>query len=67
MTQLDRIENRMEGMDARMRRIEVSLAQMKGEKRGEGKAALVIKHAVTAAIGAVAGLFGGNVNIPGAH
>ena len=67
MTQLDRIENRVEGMDERVRGIEITI----GELRGERRAVKALWHMLTAVIGAIAGaiagLFGGNLHIPGAH
>lgn len=66
-TQLDRIEDRLDAIDDRTRAMEIRLAKMDGEKLGEGRAARMIKHAVTAAIAAIAGLAGGNLPIPGGH
>ena len=61
MTQLDRIEDRQIDMDERVRKIETTLAEMRGEKRGEGRAAATIRYTVTAVIAAVAGFGGGKL------
>lgn len=63
MTQLDRIEGRLQSVDDRTRAIEVRLGELRGEKR----AAAVVRHVVTALLAALAGLAGGSVKLPGMH
>lgn len=65
MTQLDRIEERLQAIDDRTRAIEIKIEGQAGEKRGEGRAAKLVHHAVTALIAALAGFGGGK--LPGLH
>ena len=60
MTQLDRIEERLQAVDDRTRLIEIRIA------KNEGRAG-VIRYVVTATIGAVAGLFSGSLHLPWGH
>lgn len=65
MTQLDRIEARIENIDSRTRTIEIALAELKGEEKAHHWAGGLMKHALTALVAAIAGLAGGHVPLGG--
>jgi uncharacterized membrane protein YccC len=67
MTQLDRIEARLQAIDDRTRAIEIRMGELSGEEKAHHWAAGLMKHALTALVAAIAGLAGGHMPLPGGH
>jgi hypothetical protein len=76
MTQLDRIEQRLQAIDDRTRSMEIAqavvaadLATVKDTKNGDAGffGGSTVKHVIAVLVAALAGAGGGHIPLPGGH